>query len=969
MDIDLEQPSGGYHKEDSAPNVSVDTVDGGDEGLYRDQGIVSSPGFVRKCKKDTNPNVNKRALDGKSRSYAGDVINLNSSKTLEPHDGMEFESKEEAFSFYKEYAKSVGFAVIIKASRRSRISGKFIDAKFACTRYGNKQESISAETPEGVSMEGLTIFPIKRKRGRINRSWAKTDCKACMHVKRRQDGRWIIHTCIKEHNHEIFPDQAYYFRGHRNLDLSTSNVDALHAIRARTKRMYVTMSRQSGNYKKADNQKGAVSNQLQGRQNLALEEGDAYAMLDHFISMQDENPNFFYAIDLNEEQQLRNVFWVDSKGRLDYCNFNDVVFFDITYIKNEYKLPFAPFIGVNHHCQFLLLGCALLADETQSTYVWLMRAWLRAMGGHAPKVILTGQDKALKEAISEVFHDSRHCFCLWHIMNKIPEKLGYVTRQHEKFMNKFNKCIFKSWTKEQFEERWWKMINRFNLRDDLWLQSLYEDREHWIPTYMKDIFLAGMSTVQRSESVNCFLDKYMQRKTTLKEFLEQHRAILREKSEEEAKADFETWHKQPALKSPSPFGKQMAAIYTHAIFKKFQIEVLGVVACHPKKETEDRTNKIFTVQDFEENQNFIVEWNETTSDISCLCRSFEFNGFLCRHMMIVLQMSGVHSIPSQYILQRWTKDAKSRQAPKECSRVVESRVQRYNNLCQRAFTLSDEGSLSQESYYIAFNALEEALRKCESINNSIQDVIEPNSPTTHGPPGCQGVNQSNSISKSNKKNGASKKGQGHSEPEVINVENHDGWQQMGHSNLRARVIDCSYESQESVEGMDQLHSRAPNLDGYFDSQQIVQGMSQLNSIAPSRDDYYSSQHSVQGLGRLHLRSQTIPSSFSIQDSLHDVVSKFSRGIFGFSLPALMGSAFRTSLIWDPRSCMAWHQSIYFQRTCLDRFCPFVEHALEVKEELSTLVQDTGKQDPALSVLRIDCCLPVQRYGKTWAHQG
>ncbi|KAH7515329.1 hypothetical protein FEM48_Zijuj10G0015000 [Ziziphus jujuba var. spinosa] len=831
MDIDLEQPSGGYHKEDSAPNVSVDTVDGGDEGLYRDQGIVSSPGFVRKCKKDTNPNVNKRALDGKSRSYAGDVINLNSSKTLEPHDGMEFESKEEAFSFYKEYAKSVGFAVIIKASRRSRISGKFIDAKFACTRYGNKQESISAETPEGVSMEGLTIFPIKRKRGRINRSWAKTDCKACMHVKRRQDGRWIIHTCIKEHNHEIFPDQAYYFRGHRNLDLSTSNVDALHAIRARTKRMYVTMSRQSGNYKKADNQKGAI-----------------------------------------------------------------------------------------------------------------------------------------------------------------PEKLGYVTRQHEKFMNKFNKCIFKSWTKEQFEERWWKMINRFNLRDDLWLQSLYEDREHWIPTYMKDIFLAGMSTVQRSESVNCFLDKYMQRKTTLKEFLEQHRAILREKSEEEAKADFETWHKQPALKSPSPFGKQMAAIYTHAIFKKFQIEVLGVVACHPKKETEDRTNKIFTVQDFEENQNFIVEWNETTSDISCLCRSFEFNGFLCRHMMIVLQMSGVHSIPSQYILQRWTKDAKSRQAPKECSRVVESRVQRYNNLCQRAFTLSDEGSLSQESYYIAFNALEEALRKCESINNSIQDVIEPNSPTTHGPPGCQGVNQSNSISKSNKKNGASKKGQGHSEPEVINVENHDGWQQMGHSNLRARVIDCSYESQESVEGMDQLHSRAPNLDGYFDSQQIVQGMSQLNSIAPSRDDYYSSQHSVQGLGhlnsiapihdshyltqqrahgmgRLHLRSQTIPSSFSIQDSLHDVVSKFSRGIFGFSLPALMGSAFRTSLIWDPRSCMAWHQSIYFQRTCLDRFCPFVEHALEVKEELSTLVQDTGKQDPALSVLRIDCCLPVQRYGKTWAHQG
>lgn len=759
MDIDLEQPSGGYQKEDNGPNINVDTVDGGDDGLCREQGILNSPNLVGKGKKNTRQYINGRVLDNRNKSCAGCQINLNYSKNLEPHDGMEFESKEEAFSFYKEYAKAMGFSVIIKASRRSRISGKFIDAKFACTRYGNKRESTTAETPQDFSAESTTIFPIKRKRGRINRSWAKTDCKACMHVKKKQDGRWMIRSFVKEHNHEIFPDQAYYFRGHRNLDLSSSDVDALHAIRARTKRMYVTMSRQCGGCKKVDNQKGVVSNQLEAKRNLALEEGDAQLMFDHFICMQDENPNFFYAIDLNEEQQLRNVYWVDSKGRLDYRNFSDVVFFDITYIKNEYKLPFAPFIGVNHHCQFLLLGCALLADETKSTYVWLLRMWLKSMGGRAPKVILTDQDKVLKEAIAEVFQESRHCFCLWHIMNKIPEKLAYVIRQHEEFMTKFNKCIFKSWTNEQFGKRWQKLIGRFNLGDDMWFQSLYEDRDHWVPTYMKDVSLAGMSTAQRSESISFFLDKYMQRKTTLKEFLEQYRTILRDKSEEEVKADFETWHKQPALKSPSPYGKQMAAIYTHAIFKKFQVEVLGVVACHPKKETEDRTNRTFRVQDFEENQNFIVEWNETTSDVFCLCRSFEFNGFLCRHVMIVLQMSGVHRIPSQYILQRWTKDAKNRQRLREESDVVESRAQRYNNLCQGAFVLSDEGSLSQESYNIAFNAIEEALRKCESLNNSIQSVIQPSSQITHVPQGFEEENQNNSTSNMKMKTGASKKRQ------------------------------------------------------------------------------------------------------------------------------------------------------------------------------------------------------------------
>ncbi|TXG48335.1 hypothetical protein EZV62_027629 [Acer yangbiense] len=702
MGIDLEQPSGEYYKEDNRPNVNVNMVNGDDEGCNRGGVVVNSTNNSGNNKENTGPNVSGTAVDGRHKVYARDRLNLNSVKNIEPHEGMDFESKEEAFSFYKEYAKSVGFATIIKASRRSRISGKFIDAKFVCTRYGNKREPSTAETAEAVTnSDSMTSIPIKKKRGRINRSWSKTDCKASMHVKRRQeDGRWVIRSFIKEHNHEIFPDQAYYFRGHRNLDLGNSNVDALHAIRDRTKRMFVAMSRKSGGYKKLENQKGSL------------------------------------------------------------------------------------------------------------------------------------------------------------------------------------------------EKRWWKIVDRFNLRNDMWFQSLYEDRERWIPTFMKDIFLAGMSTTQRSESINSFFDKYIQRKTTLKEFLDQYKAILQEKCEEEAKADFETRHKQPGLKSPSPFGKQMAPLYTHAIFKKFQVEVLGVVACHPRKESEYGATKTYKVQDFEENQDFIVVWNEMTSDVSCLCHSFEFNGYLCRHVMIVLQMFGVHSIPSQYILTRWTKDAKSKQTGRNPSDVAKSRVQRYNDLCQRAFKLGDEGSLTQESYSIVLNALEEALRKCENVNNSIQSVMDSTSPSTQGPRDYEDVNQGNSTSKTNQNNSVPKKRQVHPETEVITIGMHDSWQQMGHSSLlRAAALDCSYETQERMQGMEQLNSRASTLDGYFGAQQIVQGMGQLNSMAPSRDDYYGNQHNMQGLGQLnsiapmhdaryitqqrmhgmlHFRPSTVPNCFDIQDGLQDM---------------------------------------------------------------------------------------------------
>ncbi|GAB2260930.1 hypothetical protein Droror1_Dr00011785 [Drosera rotundifolia] len=134
---------------------------------------------------------------------------------------------------------------------------------------------------------------------------------------------------------------------------------------------------------------------------------------------------------------------------------------------------------------------------------------------------------------------------------------------------------------EQFEMRWGKMVGRFNLQEDDWVKSLYEDRRKWVPLYIGDALLTGMSSVHRSESVNSFFDKYMHERISVEKFMRQYGAILQNRREEDDMADFDTWQKQPALKSPSTWEKQMSTVYTHAIFKKFQAEVLGVVGCHP----------------------------------------------------------------------------------------------------------------------------------------------------------------------------------------------------------------------------------------------------------------------------------------------------------------------------------------------------------------------------------------------------
>lgn len=187
------------------------------------------------------------SLPKKDILFEGDV-------DFEPHSGIEFESHEAAYTFYQEYAKSMGFTTSIKNSRRSKKSKEFIDAKFACSRYG--------VTPESES--GNSRRP----------SVKKTDCKASMHVKRRPDGRWIIHEFIKDHNHELLPALAYHFRIHRNVKLAEkNNIDILHAVSERTRRMYVEMSKKCGGYRNFSFPQIDTTYQFDKGRYLALDEG------------------------------------------------------------------------------------------------------------------------------------------------------------------------------------------------------------------------------------------------------------------------------------------------------------------------------------------------------------------------------------------------------------------------------------------------------------------------------------------------------------------------------------------------------------------------------------------------------------------------------------------------------------------------------------------------------------------------
>ncbi|XP_027773532.1 protein FAR1-RELATED SEQUENCE 6-like [Solanum pennellii] len=200
------------------------------------------------------------------------------------------------------------------------------------------------------------------------------------------------------------------------------------------------------------------------------------------------NPNFFYLMDLDDEGCLRNVFWADARSRAAFNSFSDAVAIDTTSLRNKYGIPLISFVGLNNHGQPVLLGCGFLGHDSAEYFIWMLKSWQTCMLGRHPQVILTDQSKSLQIAVSKVFPRACHCYCLSYIIQRVPEKLGGL-KGYESIKMQLYKAVYNSLKITEFESSWSQMISQPGLKDNKWLQSLYEDREKWVPVYLKRYFL------------------------------------------------------------------------------------------------------------------------------------------------------------------------------------------------------------------------------------------------------------------------------------------------------------------------------------------------------------------------------------------------------------------------------------------------------------------------------------------------
>ena len=68
------------------------------------------------------------------------------------------------------------------------------------------------------------------------------------------------------------------------------------------------------------------------------------------------------------------------------------------------------FSSVNHHNNTIVFATALVTNETEETYMWLLEQFLKEMKGKHPSFVITDADLAMRNAIRIVFPRTHHQF-------------------------------------------------------------------------------------------------------------------------------------------------------------------------------------------------------------------------------------------------------------------------------------------------------------------------------------------------------------------------------------------------------------------------------------------------------------------------------------------------------------------------------------------------------------------------------
>jgi zinc finger SWIM domain-containing protein 3 len=551
------------------------------------------------------------------------------------------------------------------------------------------------------------------------------------------DGSYFVYEFESEHNHILAtPEQRHQLRSQRKVDeAKISRIEVAKSVGISTKAAVDLLAKEAGGIENLGFTRVDVKNRLYTKRSLMVHKGDTSGVLEYIERRSSEDAKFFYSIQVDEDDLITNIFWADSKMVADYEAFVDVVGFDTTYRKLDDGHPLGLLVGVNNHKKTTIFGAALLYNETTESFIWLFRTFLNVMSGKKPQTILTDEDAAMAKAIKIVLQGTHHRICVWHMNQNACKHLAGVVEDYKKFNIEFQKCIYDQEEEEDFINAWNQLLTIFKLQGNKWLQRLFDKRYLWALVYGRNTFSADMVLTQRNESLNNELKGYISVKHDMLTFFGHFDRLVGDKRYEEVTCDFRATQSTPKPKAAVEMLKKVTTMYTPAIFKLFEEQVLQTLNCELFYCGDDGAEKVYKTRVYGKNHEHTVRFSSLESTVLCSCKKFEFAGILCSHALKILDVNNIKSVPEKYILKRWTVDAKVLHISSMCNIHEDPKVNisnRYSTLCRIFNRIAVRASQFDEAYSTCTKNAENLAEEIEKMLKIRSESDLNNSSIPHG---------------------------------------------------------------------------------------------------------------------------------------------------------------------------------------------------------------------------------------------
>ncbi|XP_015959597.1 protein FAR1-RELATED SEQUENCE 11 isoform X1 [Arachis duranensis] len=570
------------------------------------------------------------------------ILSRQTSVNLVPFIGQRFVSQEAAYEFYCSFAKQCGFSIRRHRTRGKDGVGRGVTRRdFTCHRGGYPQ-----------------VKPSDDGKMQRNRKSSRCGCQAYLRIVKKSDfdvPEWRVTGFSNVHNHELLKSNevrllpAYCTISPDDKSRICMFAKAGMSVRQMLRLMELEKGIKVGclPFTEMD-----VRNLLQSFRNVERD-NDAIDLIAMCKRLKDENPNFKYEFKIDSNNRLEHIAWSYSSSVQSYESFGDAVVFDTTHRVDAYDMLLGIWLGVDNHGMTCFFGCTLLRDENMQSFSWALKAFMGFMKGKSPQTILTDHNMWLKEAIAVEMPETKHAFCIWHILSKLSDWFSVLLGSHydewkADFLQLYNLELM-----EDFEEGWRQMIDKYRLHTNKHIISLHSLRMFWALPFLRRYFFAGLTSTSQSESINAFIQRFLSAQSQLDHFVEQvcdvadivdfnDRVGLKQKMQRKAQ--------KVCLKTGSPVESHAATVLTPYALSKLQDEL--VLA--PQYASFLVDEGCFQVRHHTQTDGGCkVFWVPCQAHITCSCHLFEFSGTLCRHVLRVMSTNNCFHIPDQYLPTRW----------------------------------------------------------------------------------------------------------------------------------------------------------------------------------------------------------------------------------------------------------------------------------------------------------------------------